>query len=651
MAKAADPVNEKLEFRKEDLDAWHKLFREFDVNKDGFVDKVEFSMICDAAAKKRGDTPREDEWITRAFAEADKNGDGKIDFSEYVLITHKHKATIDPKYADNYSPLFRTEKDFAAKAAKHVTSVPVLRETLELAKKSKDPALVREAQRLLYALGDAGMPTLAGIVFDEGEEMITGKQKNRSVQAGNRYNLAALGEIGLNAAGNMVDQAIVRDQIIQQQTRLGSDDPAMLRSQRDMSAWTDVLAALPSSHDVETIFSYFQFTGLTNMLAIAYIEKFPSLGYDFDLPPAFGSWQLYLGWMNIFNIDLQAVATWVGNYDLPPAFETFSELPFASLYLLVTAVLPLAISFVTLLLFRPLYQVLWLFATVLSMALVFSCALAIGLVDEDRLAVVGGGTLTPEFLNSLLYTGVGLFAAMMLTFASRSWYLTHLELRAQRSKIEDNIKQGRTITLGYFAQQDAVKRDTGPPPALPWFTLLRNAAVTVITMFFATSDYWLRGMTVGKVLSIILGCVSIISIFYNALTYSAFGRVLLTKIALFANQWAVTTFLLLLSILYMPITRMLFAVWLSTRAECVKGERFPEFANELSSASAQWLASGVVQCEPCEFESFSHYSIPWSVKFVSAGECSAQFCKGEASVRSFQDPRLGYFETILPFFW
>lgn len=647
----ATPEDEHIEFRKEDLDSWHKLFRQFDANKDGVIDLVEFAMICDRSAKERGDPPRDETWIARAFKEADKDGSGAIDFREYVMVTHKHKATVDPMFADNSTPAAKIEREHAQRAARLVTSVPVLRETLELAKRSKDPHLVREAARLLYALGDAGKPTLAGIVFAEGEQMVA--EKLRSNKAGGRANYAALAEIGMNAATNAIDAAVVRDQITQQQGA-GATDPnaiAQVRSLRTQTMWTDICAAIPSAHDLETVFSYFQFQGLTNMLAIAYVKRFPEFGYSFDLPPLFTSWQLYLGWMNIFNMDLQAVASWVSSYDLPPVFETFSELPYASTYLLVTAALPLSLSFINLILFYPLYQVLWIFITVLSLALALSAGLAIGVLDTDRLAVVGGGTLSPEFLNTLLYIGIGVFAAMVVAALGYRFYLTHRELQQTKGRIDLVAKNmGRADTVALRSYLEGKVDNQGPPPPLKPWIYARNLAVTVICIFFATFNRWSRLLKVGRVLEIVLGCFAIVTAIYNAATFSQQGRIYLRKLSILIDQVAVSAFLLLLSILYMPVTRMLFAVWLSDSKVCPPGTRFPQFSAELSASSAQWLASGVVLCEPCEFASFSKAPLPYTVNYETGGQCAAQFCPGETSVRSFQDPRLSYFEMILPFF-
>jgi len=637
--------DDNIEFAKEDLDAWLVLFKKFDLNNDGGIDMTEFDLICESAAKERGDPPRDSQWIIRAFHEADKDGSGHIDFREFVMVAYRHKATVvDPMYEQNYGAGSKKDKETASRAARHVTSVPVLRETLELAKQSKDPALVREAQRLLYALGDAGKATLAGLVFEEGGDYHDSKDGVKRLVPGNRGNV--LGELALGGVGNLVDAAVVRDQV--QGAQLAEP-----RSMREDNEWTDLWTALPSEHDIETLFSYMQYQGLTNMLAISYIERFNSYGHNFALPESFTAWQNYLGWMNIFNLDLQAMAVWAGAYARGPAYEVFSNLPYSSLYLLVTAALPLAISFINLVLFYPLYQVIWLFLTVLSLVLTISCVLAKSILSEERLAVVGGGTLSPAFLSMLLYIGVGTFAAMLLALAIYRWYLMWLMLQKAQNKVDvvtRNLGRADTIALRQFLKTEKEEHE-GPPPPLNDWIIVRNVWFTIVCALFATLDlYTNKALNIGPVIGIVLGVAGFVSIVYNLLTFFEKGRVLLRTAGRIIDRTAVSFFLMLLSILYMPITRMLFAIWLSSAAVCPAGTRFPIFANEISSSGSQWLASGVVECEPCEFESFNKYSLAWNVDFDSDGQCSTKFCPGETSVRSFQDPRLGYFDVILPFY-
>lgn len=649
VAKSSVPDDEHVEFLKSDLDAWYKLFKKFDQNNDNLIDLVEFSLICNSAAKERGDPPRDDLWIRRAFAEADRDGSGKIEFQEFVMVQYRHKAmVIGPEYAGNTLSTSKAEHDSATRAAKLVTSVPVLRETLEMARLSKDPNLAREAQRLLYSLGDAGKPTLAGVVFAEGEDLLNGKLRS---SAGKRVGYTGAVEIGAIAAGNLVDTAVVNSQLTQQRDHEQGSALAAPRSMRDVSMWDGLFAVLPGWQDLDTVFAYFQFQSLTNLLALQYVVQYPTFKHPWPLPAIFKEWQLYQGWMSIFNIDLGGVSVWASNNRLPPYFQVFATLPFNSLYLLVTAAIPLAISFINLILFYPLYQVVWLFVTVLSFALTFSTILAKSLIDENRLAVVGGGTLSPQFLSMLLYIGVGVLAAMLIAAALFRAYLLYLELKSVRSKIDvvkRNVGRADTMQLRKFLQD--MKADDGPPPMLPPLVLVRNALFTVTCAVFALADLWGPFLNVGRVLEIVLGVLAIVSFVYNVLSYFIEGRIFFRKAGRIIDQTAVTLFLLLLSIIYMPVTRMLLAVWLSETKVCAPGERFPEFANQLSTASSQWLARGSVSCEPCNFVSFSDYGISWPVNFGSSGQCSAHFCPGSTSVRSFQDPRLGYKDVILPFF-
>ena len=57
-------------------DAMHEAFRIFDQNNDGFIDRSELKNVM----KRLGNNLSE-ESITRMIKDADKNGDGLIDFN------------------------------------------------------------------------------------------------------------------------------------------------------------------------------------------------------------------------------------------------------------------------------------------------------------------------------------------------------------------------------------------------------------------------------------------------------------------------------------------------------------------------------------------------------------------------------------------
>lgn len=644
------PDNEQLVFKKADLESWRLLFNSFDGNGNGTIDRVEFDLINEETARRSGKPPRDAKWIARAFAEADKDKSGAIDFKEYVLVCHRQKAIVDAAHGAS-ALVSKEDRASAAKAVAHVTSLAVLRETLEQATRSSaDPDLKRESERLLRALGDVGRPMLAAAVFEDGEKHLS----PRSKLAARNDGLTVLGELGVNAASNMVDAAAVRDQLELQQPPRGAaaEPPSGLSSLSFglVTSWDELLLLLPQPHEVEVLFSYFQFQGLTNMLAISFLKDFPTLGYAFELPPIFRTWQAYIGWMSFFNIDLQALTAWVANQELPDAFRVFGELPYASTYLIVTAVLPLGISFVNLLLFRPLHEVVWLWTSVISFTVTFATVVAKATLDEERLAVVGGGSLSPELLTTLLYAGIAVFVAMQLALAAFQWHKTYAKLQAAEEEVEGmkGLARENTMLLRNFV--DEKRQEERLPPALPPWLYARNVGFTLFCAFYATFDLWSDVLNVGPELSVVFFFGALVSLVYNALTFTQGGRVLLREMSILINQAAVFLFLLILSLLYMPVTRMLFAVWLWEERVCPPGTRFPKFASEISLSSAEWLSSGLVRCEPCAFADFGDAGLTYAVQFETAGECVASFCPGETTFRSYNDPRLAYFDMILPFF-
>lgn len=636
----------EIRFDNDELKKWHEMFKNIDANGDGAIDMEEFRNLVTLGAVERGDPPRTNEWVAEAFNVADRNHDGKIDFEEFVLVNYRHKADMD-EYQGRFPPK-KSVKEAAAKAKEHVTSLPVLRETLEQAKTSHDPLLASEAARLLKAMGPAiavGAGTYFATETAQKEIHIHSPTKTK---AGARRNYAAMGELAAQGGGNAVDGIMINEEMRAQHNARAAPD------QRMSALWETACTVLPSSNDLEILFSFFQFTALTNMLTFSLVERWPELNFPFEIPQILIDWNVYLGWMNIFNIDLQAVAEWAATLGVPAFVESFASLPFPALYLLVTAAIPLIISFVTLILFRPLYKVLWLFILVFGIVLTFSTILAKALLDQTRLQVVGGGTLTPRLLDTMLYVGIGLFAGMIVAYLLWRAFNIYIELRIAQQRLDivgSAIGKANTTDLKKFIKGEV--KEEGPPKPYPVWIYVRNVGVTFLCLLFAAFDNWARPLTIfrfGFALSLMLGLFGVTTAVYNAFSFFEKGRIWLRELHSLIDRTAVSSFLLLLTVLYMPVTRMLFAVWLSKAVECQPGERFPEFANELNSAASQWLATGLVKCEPCDFYDPNDWKTSWEFMFETPAQCSARFCPGEVVFRARNDVRLDYNRMILPFF-
>ena len=85
------------------------------------------------------------------------------------------------------------------------------------------------------------------------------------------------------------------------------------------------------------------------------------------------------------------------------------------------------------------------------------------------------------------------------------------------------------------------------------------------------------------------------------------GRTILSELQHLFNKFLLAFVLLLLSLLYMPITRQLLTVLICEEKRCVAGEWYPKQAHSWESA---FLADASFQerlrgdCEPCRFYNY-----------------------------------------------
>lgn len=88
-AANATPVVDVGEIKEDDL---RGIFREFDLNGDGFIQKNELKAVM----TKMGQSPTEEE-LTAMFNTADKDNDGNIDFHEFLSIARANPLSLSLK--------------------------------------------------------------------------------------------------------------------------------------------------------------------------------------------------------------------------------------------------------------------------------------------------------------------------------------------------------------------------------------------------------------------------------------------------------------------------------------------------------------------------------------------------------------------------
>uniref|UniRef100_A0A1I7YW51 EF hand n=1 Tax=Steinernema glaseri TaxID=37863 RepID=A0A1I7YW51_9BILA len=108
------------EIRDEDL---RGIFREFDLNGDGYIQKDELKAVM----IKMGQSPTEEE-LNAMFNAADKDHDGNIDFNEFLSIAHANplslslRAVFDELDVDGDGYITRSELRIAFQRMGHTLS-------------------------------------------------------------------------------------------------------------------------------------------------------------------------------------------------------------------------------------------------------------------------------------------------------------------------------------------------------------------------------------------------------------------------------------------------------------------------------------------------------------------------------------------------
>lgn len=64
-----------------EIEAFYDIFRSFDKNGDGSIDRAECIQVCERANERY-----DDEMVTKYMKEIDADGDGRISFEEFLHV-------------------------------------------------------------------------------------------------------------------------------------------------------------------------------------------------------------------------------------------------------------------------------------------------------------------------------------------------------------------------------------------------------------------------------------------------------------------------------------------------------------------------------------------------------------------------------------
>lgn len=101
-------VSQSLGISSVDMDRYEKLFRKFDLNGNGTIDKAEFGKLINALMRVPSDMTVPSDRVTHFWHECDQDGDGRVDFEEFVMfyINHFDSSSEDPM-SDFYKSIRR----------------------------------------------------------------------------------------------------------------------------------------------------------------------------------------------------------------------------------------------------------------------------------------------------------------------------------------------------------------------------------------------------------------------------------------------------------------------------------------------------------------------------------------------------------------
>mmetsp|Transcript_5272 Transcript_5272/g.16544 ORF Transcript_5272/g.16544 Transcript_5272/m.16544 type:complete len:848 (-) Transcript_5272:313-2856(-) len=455
------------------------------------------------------------------------------------------------------------------------------------------------------------------------------------------------------------------------------------------SSLSSSLSALAAP--VEILLSQLQFTGLTSSVFYTMIAL-PNT----TVPPAVAAaWSTVLGWTDFANLDslgvtamLQALpATGALNFIRLQLASFIEAMPWTWVYMCLTCLTPLTISFVVLLLYKSTANILWLFGLTAGLATLLTGLLLRNLAPIDRLVLLNPN-LTPDIFTWLTVAGLGMVALCLLVQAVGGWFRLRvalvqakfkLRLTAERYKRKDASALSRSLAVA------AARGRYGAPrsPAV----LIRSGILALLFLSLGVSPILdahgrseaevvaLRSNPLySSILQAFFFIAAVLFVLHLALLSCEWGRKRLADAAAVVNAVFIDVLLLVLSLLFTPVARYLLQVYVPLTLNCAPGEWFPVHAFTLETAilgaaspqAALLAASGRGRngaCEACMFYDYglaadssqtgtANVSLTGAVPVLSA-TCAAygDACRGETRTVLDADRSLDFNAQVQPFYY
>ena len=410
-------VASQVVLTREEFNRATTIFDELDRNHDGLVDLISFQAVMEAVGRRNGKYYTF-EGIQSVFIEADLNEDGVIDYDEWMAMQIRDKRRrlglpdAEPYDTDEEasvaladvegSRLRRSGAEGLMAATEYVSSVGALHELLANLAQSADDMVAHQAADLLQRVGQSPRrsapaerqrsgPQHSQCVGGEGNDAEDAPHFTRQAIAAVAVGARAEGPRRVaprevrpadgraedseddeeDGCGQGQGHRATQEAGNAEGTRRGTqvlgrmDEGTLAGTVGSSSTSLTVLSGAMSSSTVEVGFNQIQSTGLASVVLTDWVERLSLEGAR--LPSLAVQWRRYLAWTEVFNFDLSAldrlVALLADGERLDDARErlatTLEAVPFSTTYIVLTAFVPLAISFVILVIYKPLLRVLW----------------------------------------------------------------------------------------------------------------------------------------------------------------------------------------------------------------------------------------------------------------------------------------------------
>ena len=301
--------------------------------------------------------------------------------------------------------------------------------------------------------------------------------------------------------------------------------------------------------------------------------------------------------MDVMNIDLKVLGELLaflpGDANAILDFgRTLSLVPLATVYMWVALIVPLVLALFMIVAQKPLLSVMWISVLMCGLALIIIAVVG-ERVPAERLLLLNL-TLPPDTFTAFLIAGVTMCACYMLRHAVVSYWGLRTEvmkakfkirLAAERAKAKD-VRGLQESLLGHLKDKDA--------PKTP-FVICRSASLAMLFLILSQVSI-LNQLNLDPAARATLRetaelqflftdeveylCFAVAALFglHAVLGLCRFGVHILNEIVHLLNKFVLAIVLLLLSLLYMPVTRQLLTVFICVEFPCAQGEWYPKQA-------------------------------------------------------------------------